>query len=348
MAIKGSGDDFRLGMVNAYRAMAKLMPDTGLQIVTFTHQDGTVWSDMAQIFWASGLQVTAAWYVATETSSGIRDGGYVQGTVILVLRKRTAEIEIYKDELVQEIATEVAQQIERLIGLDQQVRGAGRSANLFNDADLQMAGFAAAMQVLTAYTVIDGVEMTREALRPRSKGEKTLVDEIVELAVQIANEHLVPDGLDGHLWRLLRKPERFYLKLLELESEGYRKLENYQNLGKAFKLPDIYPLMGNKAPNAARLKTAPEIRQTTTGQFGTTGFNGGLLHGILLAIAELLKDVDGELILRQLADNVPGYYDERPRIMALATWLSRKLEAVRPQEAKQARILEQLVRNQKL
>lgn len=72
LAIKGSGDEFRRGMVNAYRAMAEHMPDDGLQCVMFTHQDTEVWSDMVGIFWAAGLQVVAAWYVATETTSELK------------------------------------------------------------------------------------------------------------------------------------------------------------------------------------------------------------------------------------------------------------------------------------
>ena len=77
-------------MVDAYRAMAEHMPDNGMQCVMFTHQDTGVWSDMVGIFWAAGLRVTAAWYIATETTSELKKGGYVQGTVILVLRKRSA------------------------------------------------------------------------------------------------------------------------------------------------------------------------------------------------------------------------------------------------------------------
>jgi hypothetical protein len=41
----------------------------GIQIIMFTHQSGSIWVDMANIVWTSGLQVTAAWYVATETDS---------------------------------------------------------------------------------------------------------------------------------------------------------------------------------------------------------------------------------------------------------------------------------------
>ncbi|KAB1991065.1 hypothetical protein, partial [Haemophilus parainfluenzae] len=57
LAIKGDGEDFRRGMVDAYRAMTHHMPDNGLQCVMFTHQDTGVWADMVSIFWAAGLQV---------------------------------------------------------------------------------------------------------------------------------------------------------------------------------------------------------------------------------------------------------------------------------------------------
>jgi putative DNA methylase len=72
LAIKGSGDDFRRGMVDAYKAMTLHMPDNGMQCVMFTHQDTGVWSDMVSIFWAAGLQVVGAWYIATETTSELK------------------------------------------------------------------------------------------------------------------------------------------------------------------------------------------------------------------------------------------------------------------------------------
>ena len=99
------------------------MPDNGMQIVMFTHQDAKVWADMAGIFWAAGLRVTAAWYIATETTSELKKGGYVQGTVILVLRKRTETRKTYKDELVLEVREEVEKQIETMVGLNQTTCG---------------------------------------------------------------------------------------------------------------------------------------------------------------------------------------------------------------------------------
>ena len=72
-------------MVAAYKRMTERMPDNGIQVIMFTHQSGSIWADMANIVWASGLQVTAAWYVVTETSTvPCGEGSYVKGTVLLV------------------------------------------------------------------------------------------------------------------------------------------------------------------------------------------------------------------------------------------------------------------------
>ena len=91
LAIKGEDEDFRRGMVAAYSRMTERMPDNGIQVIMFTHQSGSIWADMANIVWASGLQVTAAWYVVTETDSALREGSYVKGTVLLVCRKRAGD-----------------------------------------------------------------------------------------------------------------------------------------------------------------------------------------------------------------------------------------------------------------
>ena len=118
LAIKGEDDGFRRGMIAAYRRTASLMPDNGIQILMFTHQSGAIWADMANIIWASGLRVTAAWYVVTETDAAIRGGRNVKGTIILILRKRHQELETFRDDLGWEIEEAVKEQVESLIGLD--------------------------------------------------------------------------------------------------------------------------------------------------------------------------------------------------------------------------------------
>ncbi len=345
LAIRGSGEDFRREMVNAYTALANHMPNNGMQIVMFTHQDAKVWGDMAGIFWAAGLRVTAAWYIATETTSELKKGGYVQGTVILVLRKRTEEHRAYKDELVLEVREEVKKQLETMIGLNQQVRARGRSENLFEDADLQMAGYAAALRVLTGYTAIDGIDMTREALRPRTDGERTIVDELIEFAVAIANEELVPDGLDAKVWEKLVGAERFYLRMLDLEAVGLKKLDNYQNFAKAFRVGDWQPLMATVKANNARLKSAREFKRS---EFGDNEFGSSLLRAVLFALYELEAELETDEVMSHLRDNVQGYYNRRSDIVAVASYLASKLERIRDEEAGAARILRDLVKGERL
>jgi putative DNA methylase len=176
LAIKGEDEDFRRGMVAAYKRMTECMPDNGIQVIMFTHQSGAIWADMANIVWASGLQVTAAWYVVTETDSALREGSYVKGTVLLVCRKRIGMQKTTRDDLAWEIQEEVENQVNALIGLNQKAKGLYRDENVFEDADIQMAGYAAALRVLTRYAIIDGRDMTAEAIQPRVKGKTTFVD----------------------------------------------------------------------------------------------------------------------------------------------------------------------------
>ena len=348
LAIKGEDEDFRRGMVSAYRSMTECMPENGIQIIMFTHQSGSIWADMANIVWASGLHVTAAWYVVTETDSALREGSYVKGTVLLILRKRTGERRTTRDDLAWDIKEEVEKQVATLTGLNQQTKPRYRDENLFADADLQMAGYAAALRVLTQYSVIDGKEMVTEAIRPRVKGQKTFVDELIEFAVGVANQSLVPRGIEKSHWDKFKPAERFYLKLLELESQGAKTLDNYQNFAKAFKVSDFKPLMANSKANAARLKSAVELgklEMTDGAELGNTA-----LRGVLYAVMELVKGEDGNDVLTHLSFNVENYYDPEVRevLAELAESLSSRLTELRPEEASSARVLRELIKNQKL
>jgi adenine-specific DNA methylase len=346
LAIKGDGEAFRDAMVRAYRALTDHMPDNGLQIVMFTHQDAAVWGDMALIFWGAGLQVTGAWYVTTEAMSDTKKGGYVQGTVTLVLRKRPSDERGYRDEIVQEVKAEVAHQIDTMVGLNQTLRGHGRVENLFEDADLQMAGYAAALRVLTRYAVIDGVDMTKEALRSRKKGERGVVGEIIEFAVQVANEHLVPEGLEPRLWDRLNGAERFFMRMLDVETSGARKLDNYQNFAKAFRVGKDWQrdLMGSLKPNEARLKSAVEFRKSIfEGDFGASR-----TRAVLYALHQIQSEVDGDLVLSHLRQMVPTYLADREDLGAIAAYIALKKSGVDAAEASAARVLQGLLRNERL
>src|SRR4029078_3624439 len=117
LAIKGEDEGFRRTMVAAFKRMTECMPTNGIQVIMFPHQSGTIWADMENIVWASGLKVTAAWYVVTETDSALRDGSYVKGTVLLGLRKRQGSYKATRDDLAWDIQEEVEEQVKTLTGL---------------------------------------------------------------------------------------------------------------------------------------------------------------------------------------------------------------------------------------
>jgi hypothetical protein len=104
----------------------------GLQCVMFTHQDTGVWADMVSIFWAAGLQVVSAWYIDTETSSELRQGAYVQGTVTMLLRKRLRTVSTFKQRLLPLIRKEVTAQIEAMMNLNDTAQVHGET--VFNDS----------------------------------------------------------------------------------------------------------------------------------------------------------------------------------------------------------------------
>lgn len=348
LAIKGSGEDFRQGMVSAYRRMTECMPDNGIQVIMFTHQSGSIWADMANIVWASGLQVTAAWYVVTETDSALREGSYVKGTVLLVLRKRAGSHKISRGDLAWEIQEEVEEQVATLTGLNQQAKGLYRDENVFEDADIQMAGYAAALRVLTKYATIDGRDMPTEALRPRVKGEKTFVDGLIEFAVATANQCLVPGGIEKSHWDKLSGAERFYLKMLDLEARGAKTLDNYQNFAKAFKVRDFNAFLASSKANSARLKSAVEFGRAEMGE--SSEFHQSVLRASLYAMMEVVKNVAPDDVLAHLRLNVPNWYDstQRELVAELSGYMAKQLEAIRPEEASAARVLRELVKNERL
>lgn len=321
LAIKGSGDDFRRGMIDAYSTMAKHMPDDGMQCVMFTHQDTSVWSDMIGIFWAAGLQVVAAWYIATETTSELKKGGYVQGTVILMLRKRAAGDRAgFKQRILPAVRTEVKRQIETMMHLNDEVKDK-MGEPVFNDSDLQMAGYAAALKVLTAYTQIGDEDVTAFAMRPRQRGEVTVVDEIVQQAAEAANSLLVPEGIAPDTWHKLNGIQRFYLRMMDMESTGASKLDNYQNFAKAFRVVDYTKVMANMTANKAQLKHVTDFASrdlTESTELGATW-----LGRLIIGLQQLLAETEPQVVIGQLQAELPDFMEVRPLLIDMLGFIEK-------------------------
>lgn len=351
LAIKGEDHKFKVDMIDAYKNMSNHMPSNGRQVIMFTHQSGELWADMASIIWGAGLQVTAAWYIATETESALRQGANVKGTIILILKKREGNQRITEDDLAWEIAEEVKQQISLLTGLNHNMASSGhRTENMFTDADLQMAGYAAALKVLTSYSIINGKDMIKEALLPRIKGVKTTIDELIDFAVKKANEELVPDEINHGDWESITPIERYYLKMLDLYSKNENSLDNFQNFAKAYKVPDYKIIMQSQKANNPTVKSAIEFGKLEMGD--SSIFGKTLVRSVLFAIKELYdaKDVEGyDEALKNLIDNYKNYYNNKDIIVRITDFIIKKFDVLGyKDDASNGRVIKGLIQNQRI
>ena len=320
LAVVGSDEAFRNSMVDCYKNLAAHMPEDGMQVVMFTHQDAAVWADLALILWASGLRVTAAWCIATETDSALKAGNYVQGTVLLILRKQTSGDIAFLDEVYPEVEDEVKRQLDAMHELDDP----HADAPDFGDTDYQLAAYAAALRVLTRYKAIEDIDVTRELSRPRTRNAPpSPLEAAISEAVRIACDHLVPPGIDRSVWRALSPAERFFLKGLDLESRGEQRSGAYMELARGFGLREYSDFLSSERANEVRLHTATSLgKKHMRGEPGE--FASSLLRHTLFAIREVAKaDAGAEPGRLWLANEVPNYWGNRKTLIALLNYLAK-------------------------
>ena len=334
LAVRGDGEEFRRSMVEIYKNLARHMPDNGLQMVQFTHQDPGVWADLGMILWAAGLKATAAWTISTETEAvGIKKGNYVTGTVCLVLRKRVSPEPGFLDTVYALVEDEVRRQIASMQALDED------GEPNFNDADYQLAAYAAALKVLTQYATLDGKDVEHEVFAVRDRNTKSDFQIVIERAITIACDLLIPRGLDTS-WRDLSLVERYYLRALDIESRGERRKGMYEELARGFGVTDIRPLLKSDQANGTRMHTpsgfgtshlAPESGDnagalpTRRGRATTTHpFASSPLRCLLFAIRETTSaDNSPEPGRQYLRDTFgQGYWGKRERFVSLLEWLA--------------------------
>lgn len=336
LAVRGDGEDFRRSMVEIYKNLAQHMPDNGMQMVMFTHQNPAVWADLGMILWAAGLKATAAWTISTETeAAGIKKGNYVQGTVCLVLRKCVSPEPGFLDEVYPLVEDEVRHQIESMHALDED------GEPNFNDADYQLAAYAAALKVLTQYATLDGKDVEHEVFALRDRNTKSDFQIVIERAITIACDLLIPRGLDAH-WRELTLVERYYLRALDIESRGERRKGMYEELARGFGVTEIRPLLHSDQANGTRMHTPSGFSASQLAPVGDVQnaslvprrgraasgaahpFASSPLRHLLFAIRETAaKDLNPEPGRQYLRDTFgQGYWQRRERFIGLLEWLS--------------------------
>jgi adenine-specific DNA methylase len=313
LAITGTGEAFRKSMVDCYKNLAAHMPDNGMQVVMFTHQDARVWADLALILWAAGLRVSAAWCIATETESALKEGNYVQGTVLLVLRKRTSENVAFLDEIHAGVEDEVKTQLQSMLALEDQ-----EDPN-FGDSDFQLAAYAAALRVLTRYKGIEDVDIAYELTRVRKKDEISPIEAVIAAAVKIASDFLVPRGFDDFVWKLLTPMERLYLKGLEVESHGEFRSGVYQEFARGFGAGEYKSIIATGKANRTRLKTAAEFGAK---ELGGSGFGASLVRNALFAVWEVVRTGEVKPGKNWLRNEVPDYWGQRKNLISITRYFA--------------------------
>ncbi|MBT2667305.1 DUF1156 domain-containing protein [Bacillus sp. ISL-4] len=344
LAVKGIGESFNNSLIEIYKKLANKMPSNGTQVVMFTHQDVKVWAELAMILWSAGLKVESAWNIATETdANGLKQGNYVQGTVLLVLKKQTSNDIAFQDEIYRKIKKEVQFQIDSMRDLDD------KEDPNFTDADYLLASYASSLKVLTSYKNIEGIDVEYELSKPRNSNEENPIEMIIKKAVKIAYDYLIPEGIDTLVWRDFIPEERFFIRGLELEMGNVYQVSAYQELARGFGVGDYRDMFENLRANTVRLKTATEYR--TRGVDNDT-FGHSLLRHVLSALYQSVQaesTLEGKNYLKATYDQNNEYWSNRSSIIEILEFISR-FENIGHmkhwhQDSYYARLLKEAIRN---
>jgi putative DNA methylase len=132
--------------------------------------------------------------------------------------------------------------------------------------------------------------------------------------------------------------------MLDMETTGASKLDNYQNFAKAFRVHDYAAVMASIKPNAARLKSFTEFKPrdlTDRTEIGPTP-----LGALIVAIQEFLADKDAQVVMANLRDAVVDYLAKRPALMDMADFIAAKARSAEVRDAAEA--IASRIRHQRL
>lgn len=314
LAVRGD-EHFSSTMIDIYSNLAKHMSDDGMQIVMFTHSDPAVWAQLALIMWKSGLRVTAAWNIATETdASGLKNGNYVKGTVLLVLRKQTGDDMAFLDDISTDIRSEVRKQIASMLELD------NKEEPNFSDPDLVLAAYAASLKVLTSFKEIEDLNLDYELDLAINNPSQSKVVKIIENAKKIAYNCVIPAEFDNLLWKDLSNAEKFYIKGLESEKHNNYQISTYQEFARGFSVGGYSQMMAVEKANGARLKTPYEMANRTFNE--VPDFENSIMRMVFAGIyAGIKEDENPRKALGYVKNEIPDYWNKRDMIKQILSFI---------------------------
>lgn len=343
LAVRGD-EHFSQTMIEIYTNLANHMPDDGMQVVMFTHSDPAVWAQLALIMWKSGLRVTAAWNIATETdASGLKDGNYVKGTVLLVLRKQTGDGMAFLDEINSDIRAEVRKQIASMLELE------NKEEPNFSDPDFVLAAYAASLKVLTSFKTIEDLDLDYELNLAINNPTQSNIVKIIDSAKKIAYDCVIPLDFESYLWKDLSNAEKFYIKGLESEKHGNYQISTYQEFARGFSIGGYGQMMASEKANTARLKTPFEMAGRTIND--VPDFEKSLLRTIFMGIFTGIKEDENPVkALGYIKNELSNYWDKRDMIKQLLSFIkdTKDIDNMAPhweQSANMAELLYSLVTN---
>lgn len=217
----------------------------------------------------------------------------------------------FLDEVYPQVETEVKMQLDFMLALDDQ-----EDPN-FGDTDYQLAAYAAALCVLTQDKGIEDFDIAYELSKHRVNSEKSPIQQIIENAVKIACDHLVPKGFDNYLWKTLIPEERLYLKGLDLESHGEFRAGAYQKLARGFGVREYTFFFAKTKANQTRFKTA---REFGTKGLGGEGFGSSLVRNALFAVREAVRTKGAQTGKNWLRNEFNGYWDQRKNLITVLNY----------------------------
>jgi putative DNA methylase len=154
---------------------------------------------------------------------------------------------------------------------------------------------------------------------------------LVDYAAQVANGMLVPTNFPKDMWRDLDAPERFYVRMLDMEAKGSTKVADFQNFAKSFAFGDYASVMASTTANAAALAGAADLKGS---KLGGEGFFGTQLRQVLFAVWKTLEKGDPKLgVITLKTEYAADYWQRRQKLIALAAYVSAKTKHIRPDES---------------
>ena len=112
------------------------------------------------------------------------------------------------------------------------------------------------------------------------------------------------------------------LRMMDMETTGAAKLDNYQNFAKAFRVEDYSRVMGSMAANQARLKRVLEFASrdlTDSTELGATR-----LGRLIIGVQQVLAETEPQAIVSQLQAEMADFLEVRSLLVDLLAFIERK------------------------